>query len=372
MKTVSMKVLLDYQIFTYQSYGGISRYFCELINNFDKNKLTEYDVGIKYSNNYYLQQSQLIKVKSFFPDRDFKNKGKVQGFFNQRLTVKKIKDNDFDVFHPTYYNPYFLKYLRGKPFVLTVHDMIHEKYPGEFPPNDTTAKRKKLLAYKADKIIAISENTKKDILEYYGDIPEDKISVIYLANSLKPQVTDNDKIKIPERYLLVVGNRYHYKNCLFMIESIAQLLCEDETLFLICSGGGNLIEYEKDLFGRLGILDKVLYYPANNETLIKLYSNALAFVFPSLYEGFGIPVLEAMDCGCPAVLSNTSCLPEVGGNAAHYFDPQDAAAILKAVSEVIYNIEFRNSLITKGYKHVGKFTWEKTAEETVQIYKSLV
>lgn len=367
-----MKVLLDYQTFTYQTYGGISRYFCEIINNFGKNRLSDYDVGIKYSNNYYLQESELVKVNSFFPDRDFKGKGKIQGFFNQRVTVKKIKKSDFDVFHPTYYNPYFLKYLKNKPFVLTVYDMIHEKYPGEFPSNDTTAERKKLLVHKADRIIAISENTKKDILEYYGDIPEDKISVIYLANSLKPQAIDNDNKKIPERYLLVVGNRYHYKNCLFMIESIAQLLREDKTLFLICSGGGNLIEYEKNLFRRLGISDKVLYYPANNEMLIKLYSHALAFIFPSLYEGFGIPALEAMDCGSPAILSNTSSLPEVGGNAAHYFDPQDAASILKAVSEVIYDKELRNSLITKGYEQAGKFTWKKTAEETVRLYRSLL
>lgn len=367
-----MKVLLDYQTFTNQNFGGVSRFFCSLMEKYKEHNLVDFDLAVKYSNNFYLQDSDIMKVKKFLPGIEFKGKGKLQGFFNQILTVKKLQSRGYDLFHPTYFNPYFLEHLNGIPFVLTVHDMIHEKFPGEFLKSDTTAERKKILIYKAKKIIAVSKNTKKDILEYFRDIPEDRIEVIHLANSLNPKEKPDVRTDVPQRYLLVVGHRYHYKNCLFMIESISQLLREDDSLFLICAGGGDFIEYERNLFESLKIKEKVLFYNADNETLTYLYQNALAFILPSLYEGFGIPVLEAMDCGCPAILSNTSSLPEVGGAAAVYFDPRDAADIKQSVKSVIYNEDVRRSMIEKGHEQAGKFSWDNTAINTADIYKSIV
>jgi glycosyltransferase involved in cell wall biosynthesis len=106
--------------------------------------------------------------------------------------------------------------------------------------------------------------------------------------------------------------------------------------------------------------------------LIYLYQNALAFVFPTLYEGFGIPILESFACGCPAVLSNTSSLPEVGGDAAVYFDPQDMDSIKTTVMSVIYNEKKRHEMVARGYEQLNKFSWAKTAQQVEEVYISLL
>lgn len=365
-----MRVLYDYQMFINQTYGGISRYFYELLNMFSSDNDINASLAIKYSNNHYLESATFCKHKTFFKNSSFKGKDRFLYLTNNFTSKQQLKRSDFDVFHPTYHDPYFLKYLNGKPFVLTICDMIHEIYPKYFKDNDTTSEKKKLLAQKASKIIAISQNTKKDIIKYYG-IDETKIEVVYLANSLKNM--DNNlslDINLPPKFILFVGNRDGYKNFKLFVEAISELLLTDKSLYLVCAGGRDFEIDELKLFNNHKILKKVLKYGADNDTLIKLYSNATVFVFPSLYEGFGIPILEALDCDCPAALSNTSSLPEVAENAAIYFDPYDKSSINDAIKRIIYNDELRNTLIQKGYKQAKKFSWENTAKKTKDIYRS--
>jgi glycosyltransferase involved in cell wall biosynthesis len=367
-----MKVLYDHQIFSTQIYGGVSRYFFELMKNFENDNGIEYDLSLRYSYNHYLNKYNDLKYKPFFKNFTFRGKYRLINILNKNISKKLLIKRDYDIFHPTYYDPYFLNILNNKPFVLTIYDMIHEIYPEMFSSKDETSKRKKLLAQKAKKIIAISENTKKDIIRFFS-IDEKKIEVIYLANSINPSESIDDiNIDLPKKYILFVGSRSIYKNFNLFIEAISPLLIEDTELNVVCVGGGNFKEMEKEKFKKLNIISKIFQYAANDYILAYLYQKAIAFIFPSLYEGFGIPILEAFSCGCPVIASNASSLPEVAGDAAIYFDPTNKLSISSSIQKVVYDNNLRNQLIYKGYQRVKAFTWEKTAHQTKKIYEGIL
>ena len=234
-----------------------------------------------------------------------------------------------------------------------------------------TAIHKKNVIECATKIIAISDNTKTDIIRFY-DIDPQKIEVIPLATSLRINTPDNT-LNLPQKYILFVGNRRVYKNFTFFINSISSFLREEKDLFLVCAGGGVLSKNEIRLLEDLRIRRKVLYYPVISDgTLSYLYRKAILFAFPSLYEGFGIPVLEAFSCGCPVAASNCSSLPEVGGDAVNYFDPKNSASIQKVVEDIVHNPSVQDSLRARGYERLKLFSWEKTALNTKKVYDNLL
>jgi glycosyltransferase involved in cell wall biosynthesis len=225
------------------------------------------------------------------------------------------------------------------------------------------------LVAKAEKIHTISRNTHKDLIEILK-VPEEKIVVIYHGSSIsKSYALKSEFLKIPERYILYVGSRNYYKNFSNAITAFRELIKNDNELFLVCAGGGRFEEREIQLFKEFNLIDKILHRPADDVALATLYSNAILFVFPSLYEGFGIPALEAMNCDCPIALSNVSSLPEIGGDAAIYFNPNDPKDICNQMSKIIYDDNFRNQLIEKGKERRKEFSWQKTASETIKLYE---
>jgi glycosyltransferase involved in cell wall biosynthesis len=150
-------------------------------------------------------------------------------------------------------------------------------------------------------------------------------------------------------------------------------LDEEKYLYLICVGGGVFSDTEMHLLDDLKIKRKVLHYPiANDSTLSQLYRKAILLVFPSLYEGFGIPILEAFSCGCPVAASNCSSLPEVGGEAVNYFDPYTPVSIQKVVEDIVHNKSLQDSLRMRGYQRLKLFSWEKTALKTKKVYDNLL
>lgn len=369
-----MKILYDHQIFSLQKYGGISRYFCELYSHLHNMETIHPEISVVYSENSYYQE--LFHQKCSLPDQ--KTLGKYLNFgkniainkINEYHCKKQIRNGNFDIFHPTYYNPYFLKNLEKKPYVLTVYDMIHELFPDMFN-GDITALHKKKVIECATKIIAISENTKTDIIRFY-DIDPKKIEVIHLATSLQ-LLTPDISLNPPQKYILFVGNRVIYKNFTFFINSISSLLNEEKDLYLVCAGGGVFSDAEMHLLNELQIKKRVLHYPITNDsTLSQLYRKAILFVFPSLYEGFGIPVLESFSCGCPVAASNGSSLPEVGGEAVNYFDPNNSDSIQNVIENIVHNDSLQDSLRTRGYERLKCFSWEKTALNTKKVYENLL
>ncbi|AJI47693.1 glycosyltransferase family 4 protein [Francisella philomiragia] len=368
-----MKILYDHQIFTEQKYGGISRYFYELIREFHQQKNIDFDVSLFLSNNYYISDKEYADYINFLPNTKFKGKWRIYNTFNKIKTINLLKKNEFDVFHPTYYDPYFLKYIGNKPYVLTIHDMIHEKFSDMFSLNDTVRRNKKLLVEKAIKIIAISENTKKDLIDLLK-VDENKIEVIYHGNSLafNKDISESSNMYIPEKYILFVGERRIYKNFDFFIESVTPILTKNKDLFIVCAGGLEFNKKDLEKFSQAGILNQIIQYNIDDNSLAYLYNNALMFIFPSLYEGFGIPILEAFACDCPVLCSNTSSLPEVAGDAALYFDPYSMESIKNTVEYALSNKKVREDLIVKGQDRLKKFNWNKTAYLTKKLYESIL
>jgi len=355
-----MKVFYDYQAFL-QRYGGVSRYFVSLINEFEKNKTIETLLPYYYSNNvYYPKKKDLFNI-------DFKGKTKIFKHLNKKISINYLKNKQFDLFHPTYFDPYFLKFYEDN-FVITIHDMIHERFPN-FLSDKKTKEYKKLLALKSKKIIAVSENTKKDILSFYKEIPEKKIEVVYHATDLTYQ--ESPPI-IREPYILYVGERHTYKNFLFFLSSIKDILIQ-ENISLVCAGGPPFTKSEIKYSTDQNIDERIKHVTISSDTgLANLYHYALAFCYPSLYEGFGIPILEAFNCGCPVLLSNTSCFPEIAHDAALYFDPQNSESIKETLTFVLKNKSYRDVLIQKGYQRISFFSWEKSSYLTANIYNKCV
>jgi len=367
-----MKIQYDYQIFTNQQYGGISRYFYELIKRFD-GVTNSCDVALLLSNNAYYNQDVNPKLKPFFPNSNSRLTNKFFRTVNQQNSSYVERKADFDVFHPTYYDDCFIDKIKGKPFIVTFHDMIHEKFSNQFKELKSDIKifdgKKRLLEH-SSKVIAISETTKIDIVEIF-DINPSKIDVVYHGNSLQNFDIGNKRL-VDDDYILFVGNRGIYKNFDFFVTSIAELVI-DHKLKLICAGGGDFTLQELTLLKSLKLEQHVVLKKIiNDDVLANYYTHALFFCFPSLYEGFGIPVLESFACGCPALLSKGGALPEVGGDAALYFDPTDAESLKRPAYELISNEASRLSIKEKGFERLSKFSWDKTYLETLEIYKSVV
>lgn len=357
-------VLYDDQIFSYQTFGGISRYFCEIIKNIQ----VKYDISIRYSNNYYLIENNLAKHRIPIPKSIF---DRYQDSFtrkNTRFSRKKLSIHTPYLFHPTYYDPYFLDYIGNNPFVITVHDMIYEKFPQCFTNPEIIINQKREVITKANRIIAISEHTKKDIIDLLNIAP-DKIDVIYHGtNMMKPQKL---RLNLPRKYLLFVGDRWSYKNFERFILAFAKLANDDKELFAICTGRP-FTNAEIALFKQLNIADRMMLFRASDLAMSELYSRAELFVFPSLYEGFGIPILEAFANNCPVALSHASCFPEIAGEAGAYFDPYSVDSIIDTVKKIIYNKSEQQKLIYAGKKQLELYSWNKAARETEETYKRVL
>lgn len=366
-----MKILYDHQIFTSQVFGGISRYFAELMNRFHDDSGVEFELALRYSNNSYLQGAGWSHCRPFFPGRRFFGKTTLLTMLNDMTGRPSIKSGKYDIFHPTYYNPYYLALIGKRPAVVTVYDMTHELYPELFAANDRTVSWKQAVLSRAERIIAISENTKRDLLRCYR-LDEKRVTVVHLASSLQGSGGTRVLPGLPANYLLFVGQRGGYKNFPSFVRALVPVMCENPELSIVCAGGGAFSPRERQMLAELGIDSRVRQYPAEDELLVSLYRGAMAFVFPSLYEGFGIPVLEAFSCGCPVLLSNRSSLPEIGGEAALYFDPEDEDSLLHAATRLMGDAGLRQSLAALGRARAGAFSWEKVARETKAVYETLL
>ena len=261
-----MKIMFDHQAFMTNNYGGVARYFCELVNGLNNDENVVSKINLLISNNPEILSTKTIYHLNILPNINFKGYYRVINYINKLYTISKLKNKNYDIFHPTYYDPYFLEYLDNVPYVLTVYDMIHEKFKNLFSNNDKTSYNKKLLIEKSKKIIAISHNTKNDIIDLFGVDPS-KIDVIYLGNSINLESKVDLNFKLPKRYLLYVGSRALYKNFQKFIKSISEILKKDLELFVLCIGGGVFSKSEKDLFINLGISKNIMQYNLNNESM---------------------------------------------------------------------------------------------------------
>jgi glycosyltransferase involved in cell wall biosynthesis len=200
-----------------------------------------------------------------------------------------------------------------------------------------------------------------------------KISVIHLGYTLREGLSKR-KLNIGDKpYILYVGQRYTYKNFSRLLQAYSNSPRLKKAFKLVCFGGARFSNDEINQIKKLNLkAEDIAHFNGNDNILRTLYANATAFVFPSLYEGFGIPPLEAMSFKCPVVCSNKSSLPEVAGDAAEYFDPYNIEEMMLSIESVIFSTEKRNDLIEKGLKRIKLFSWEKCTEQTLEVYSSLL
>lgn len=294
------------------------------------------------------------------------------------LKKKKVK-----VFHsPTFHLPLFTPGIKK---VVTIHDLVMYKYPYTLPTAFRIYSRihTMISAKLSDAIIVSSAVTKKDVVEAFK-IDENKVHVIHgaAADTFRPikeiSLLEGTRVKynLPQKYILFVGSIEPRKNLYRLIQSYYDLRRNKkiEQKLVICGGKGWLKEYERilKLINEMDIVKDVVfpgYIP--DEELPAIYNMADLFVYPSLYEGFGLSPLEAMSCGCPVIASNTSSIPEVVGDAAIMVNPEDIEGLADAMYRVLTNNELRLKMKKQGLERANKFSWKRCAAETLEVYKNL-
>lgn len=362
-----MRVLVDYQIFLSQKYGGISNYHSIIhgtINRMQSDSVSTI-LALGSDNKYIKAQGGVLRPLNV------RGQGKrILRSINQYALGLSL--SKFDVFHPTYYDNYFLRSDRMPPFVITVHDVIPEKFFTD-ERSLSMIKNKKNLISRATNIIAISETTKKQLLNFY-DVDPDNITVI-------PHGSPEDFRDLRERagmetemaprdqspYILYVGLRWAYKNFMFFLESVADLLLKHDMQLKIA--GPPPTDEELKAIALLNITARVSFrvHPSQAE-LYQLYNQAACFAFPSLDEGFGLPLLEAAAADCPIVCSDIDIFHEISGDSALYFDPSSRDHIREQLERLLFDSSLREGLIRRGAENLDNFSWLDAAKKTLDVY----
>lgn len=369
-----MRIALDPQTFAIQEYGGISRYFCNLAVFLSARQEVEVKIFAPLHVNAYLA-SLPTKLVNGWKIQKIQNTTRLRHIASLILAYPSVKQFRPDILHETYFSPFAYKPKKAHR-VLTVYDMIHERFPYMFSKFDPIREWKKKAINRADQVICISENTRQDLLEFY-DLPSMTTSVVYLGYDQFPPIAQInfrcESLFNSKPYLLYVGNRSGHKNFMSFIRAYASSSWLRDNFRVLCFGGGLFHGEELDLFNQLRLSqDQIVQFGGGDDKLNACYRHAEAFIYPSLYEGFGIPLLEAMSQSCPVICSNTSSLPEVAGDAAEYFNPNSIESIREAIDHVLNSKEQRDNLVNKGKLRCKQFTWERCADQTLTVYRSLV
>ncbi len=289
------------------------------------------------------------------------------------LSLELLLRRDIDVFFsPTHYLPVFIP----PPSAISILDVSYIHFPEFFKTSDLRQLNlwTKYSVGKAKKVFTISQASKDDIIKEYG-VSEDKVIVTYpgikIKNIMQNSKIVKDKYGVEGEYVLFVGTLQPRKNIVRLIEAFSKL--KNDVKLVVIGKKGWLYEEILEAPKKYEIESQVKFLDfVADEDLPAFYKNATCFVLPSLYEGFGLPVLEAMQYGCPVITSNVSSLPEAGGDAALYVNPLDADDIKKKLELMINDKGLRIKLIEKGYEQIKKFNWEKTAKETLKALEGLM
>jgi glycosyltransferase involved in cell wall biosynthesis len=295
--------------------------------------------------------------------------------YNRLASRNAIRKWQPSIVHETYYARHGSA-PKNCPTVITVHDMIHELFVQEFPARDKTSDIKKISINRADHVICISESTKKDLIQLHG-ISSNKITVVlhgfdqFTATNQETQASNHPINAKP--FLLYVGSRGGYKNFARFLRTVAASPKLKSDFDVIAFGGGKFKGEELSLIASRGFAaNQVKQINGDDALLGYYYSTASAFVYPSLYEGFGIPPLEAMAHGCPVVSSNTSSMPEVVGQAGELFNPTSTDEMQNAIESVVYSNSRITELKALGTARLALFSWSKCAEQTRAVYRTLL
>jgi len=361
-------VLIDDEIFIRQRFGGVSRIFIEILKAAPTFPNFKINFSNTYSENEYLQEAQLSKLKPFLKELNFPLKGKLTRFIiggmSHIRTRQLLKKSGIKIFHPSFYSDYFFESLpQQTKLVFTLHDLTHEKN------NDALATIKERNLKRADHIIVVSSQTKEEMEYFYPFTKSKTVSIIHLAQNLplQSQIVPH----LPAKFILFVGERGAYKNFEVVLNAFKILVQKEPGLNLVCCGGQNFSKSEKLQFKGADVSKQVLHFKLNDAQLKYVYEKAEAFIYPSLSEGFGIPVLEAMSCQTPTLLSNIPIFKEVADKAALFFEPHNAQELAQQIEIIRTNTLVQTELKELASQRIKLFSWEKHISKTYQVYNSL-
>lgn len=370
-----MRIAFDDQTFTQQTYGGISRYFSRLVQALIANGDEAKIFAPLHINSYIESLPQNTVVGRRVDHYPYKT-ARIMTALNHLMARRSIARWRPQLVHETYYAKTGSR-SNACPVVVTVYDMIHELFASEFSTRVDTRGAKRASVHRADHVICISENTRRDLIQILG-VPAQKISVIHLACDAVSEIFPDRSDSLQgthgaKPYLLFVGARGGYKNFDRFLRAMAASARLRADFDLIAFGGGRFSAAELDAIQSMGFCAHQVRHVGGDDALLgRLYGNASAFVYPSIYEGFGIPPLEAMAYGCPVVSSNASSMPEVVGDAGVFFNPLDTQELRVAVESVVYDTVRAAQLRVAGSHRVALFSWERCARETANVYRSLI
>jgi len=354
-----VSVLFSPDIFV-QRAGGVSRYFSRLHEELRQLGVRSTIVAGLHWNAYLSGGTGTVGLRLPSWSRRSWSMAPVRAV-NRVVSGVSMRFSDGAVFHPTYYTAPLP--ARGSPAVLTVYDMIHELLPETLPPSEghvIGAKRR--WCERATAIIALSQRTKEDLVDLLGVAP-DKISVVYPG--VDPRSPTTSSAPWPRPFVLYVGDRRSYKNFLPFLHAFAATKAARD-FDVIVFGGEPLNAAELAAAERHGI--RLSRSTGSDARLGAHYEHAWALVYPSLYEGFGFPPLEAMTYRCPVACSRSGSLSEVVGDAALLFDPNDSDDMGAAVDRVCFDAELRRSLQVQGEARVARYRWTETARQSLAVY----
>jgi glycosyltransferase involved in cell wall biosynthesis len=351
-----MDVVLDGMIFSLQRAGGISTYWKELCHRLPKYA----DVHLFENKNANIARAGIapnFRVESRLPVRLTRYSN-----FRARVGVNGI-------FHSSYYR---VSTEPGLINLTTVHDFTYEKF-GHSVARTVHSWQKGRAVSNSKGVICVSQNTKLDLLEYFPEFPEERVAVIHNGVGSEFSYQHGQHVsKLPGtknlrqgNYVLFVGARVAYKNFASAVRAVSEIA----DLHLVAVGGGDILERERQMVQSLG--DRFQHFSAiSSAELNSLYNGAYCLLYPSSYEGFGIPVLEAMKSGCPVIAVNASSIPEVAGDAALLTTSADPKEFVSAL-RTLRNGEHRKRIVAAGLDRAAQFSWDRCAQETYSFYEKI-
>jgi glycosyltransferase involved in cell wall biosynthesis len=361
-----VRVAFDEQIFLKQMRGGISRYFVELINAFRSDP----DLGIvpeltfdRTWNEHAL--SELAEVQRGRLRRQ--PRGEIA---RRRLTRRlRPKESSAPLLHSTFYDPRYLPDVQAANHVVTVHDMIPELFPDQVSTQVHEAKRR--YVEDADLVLCVSEATREDLLRVYGELTA---PVVVVPSGVSGRFSRAGAVLngLPDKYLLHVGARSSYKNFELLLDAFAESSIGHPDLHLAVVGGGPPSDREQRKIAELGLSHRIAWRQVTDEQLPTVYQQASAVILPSRYEGFGLPVLEAMKAGAPVIAGDTAVFREVAGDAAIFFDIDDSDELAAAIDRLLKDSQLAQLLVDRGQLRAADFSWSRTARLTAAAYRSVV